>query len=44
MTRANIPVLIETRNELLKKKLKLQAKIGKRITWDEFLLKYMKLR
>ena len=44
MARANIPVLIETRDELLKNKLQLQAKLGKRITWDEFLLKYMKLR
>jgi len=37
--RVNIPVKKTTRDILLKEKLKLQAKLEKKMTWDEFLLK-----
>lgn len=37
--RVNIPVKKRTREILLKEKLKLQAKLEKKMTWDEFLLK-----
>jgi hypothetical protein len=36
---ARIPVFPETLKKLLSKKLKLQAKLDKKFTWDEFLLK-----
>jgi len=36
---SRIPVFESTKKKLLSKKLKLQAKLDRRITWDEFLLK-----
>lgn len=36
---ARIPLFEETKRKLLSKKLKLQAKLDKKLTWDEFLLK-----
>lgn len=35
---ANILVKPETKKKLLGKKLDMQAKLGRAITWDEFLL------
>jgi hypothetical protein len=35
---ARIPVYEDTKKKLLSKKLKLQAKLSRRVTWDEFLL------
>jgi len=36
---ARIPVFPETLKKLISKKLKIQAKLDKKLTWDEFLLK-----
>lgn len=40
--RANIPVKIETRDEMQKRKIAAEHKAGRPITWDDYLLEETK--